>query len=362
MRISRCLSYMTIAFVSAVILCACNAESTGSNAEPTVPATAVGEIAEDTSEDDGTDGLGDTFKGETKPPADDGETGIDLVMFMGQYNMSGEGGDASLAPKVAQEAGMEFRAVSDPTRLYPIEEPFGVAENNPSGLNEFPGVKKGSLVSAFVNEYYNLTGRKIIAVSASMSNADMDIWTSDGVKSDVRQRLSSAMSYLESNGYKADHVYILWLHGESDAIKGSAANSYTESLENVMKPLFSDGVEKVFIITPGRTIDYTDIYHTIIKAQTDLCRESSRYAAATTVLSRVSTEYMVDQYHYNQHVLNYVGTVAAGAVAYYTLNGVEKIVYDYADGEYIVPKGVSRDSQPEEDIVYPSEIDINEMY
>lgn len=349
-----------------MMLCACNAGNGAQSAaniqgneEPTPTVTPTSETVETSPADGETEGYGDTFQGKKHSP-EEGNV-VDLIMFMGQYNMSGEGGDATHAPKVTEEAGMEFRPISDPTRLYRIEEPFGANENNPTGLNEFPGVKKGSLVSSFVNEYHDLTGRRVIAVSASMSNADMEIWTSEGVMTDVRQRLENSVSYLENNGYKIGHIYGLWLHGEADGLKGSTADSYKNSLEKIMTPMFKAGLEKLFVITPGRTIDYTDIYHTIVESEIDLCKKNNHYAIATTVLSKVSTEYMVDQYHYNQHVLNYVGQEAAKSVAYYTQNNVEKIVYDFKEGEYIVPNGVDKNSQMLEEPVHPSDVDINKL-
>ena len=368
MKIRNVFKYILTALMISAILCGCNngsasQSSTGSSGAEAINPTSTPKTTESGSEDDETDGIGDTFIGETqKPDEEKGSEELDIIMFMGQYNMSGEGGDASLAPKVKETAGMEFRAVSDPTRLYQIAEPFGSNENDPSGLNEFPGVKKGSLVSSFVNEYHSLTGRKVIAVSASMSNADMEIWTSQGVMTDVKHRLNAAISFLKDNDCKIGHVYALWRHGETDGLKGSTADSYRKSLDKLMSSLFKEGLEEVFIITPGRTIDYKDVNDTVIKAQTDLCRESKYYTVATTVLSGVSPEYMVDQYHYNQHVLNYVGTEAAKSVAYYTLNNTKKIVYDYKTGEYIVPNGIAENSQEKDAPQYPSEIDINELY
>ena len=50
-------------------------------------------------------------------------------------------------------AGARFFAISDPTRLYPIAEPFGALENNPTGIFE-PNMKTGSLVTSFVNTYF----------------------------------------------------------------------------------------------------------------------------------------------------------------------------------------------------------------
>ena len=314
-------------------------------------------------------------KGDTEEKSDDKEDSldlspdqsntdkdIDLIYFMGESNMSGFGGEASIAPMVSADAGVEFRAESDPNRFYPISEPFGENENHPGGLEDFPGAKKGSMVSSFVNEYHELTGRRVVAVSASMGSTDMDKWTSDEVMTDVKQRFDVTMSYLKDNGYEAGHIYVVWLQGESDGLKGAAEETYKEYLELFMKPLFKNGLEKVFIITPGRTIDYSDVYQNVINTQIDLCTKDDHYALATTVLPKVSTEFMTDQYQYNQHVLNYVGTEAAKAVAYYTENGVKKIVYDFKQGRYVVPKGVKEDSQEKEELVYPSELDIDVLY
>lgn len=45
-------------------------------------------------------------------------------------------------------------------------EPFGVNENNPDGIYE-PGMKTGSMVTAFMNAYYTRANTSIIGVSAS---------------------------------------------------------------------------------------------------------------------------------------------------------------------------------------------------
>ena len=73
-------------------------------------------------------------------------TTYDLFLFAGQSNMAGRGIACTQFPEGAPDlisgAGAEFRAISDPTRLYPIEEPFGALENNPTGIFE-PGMKTG---------------------------------------------------------------------------------------------------------------------------------------------------------------------------------------------------------------------------
>ena len=84
----------------------------------------------------------------------------DLILFAGQSNMAGRGIVTDKwpqkAPVLVKGAGYEYRAITAPDRLCPIEEPFGADENNPDGIFE-PGMKNRSMVTAFVNEYYKLT-------------------------------------------------------------------------------------------------------------------------------------------------------------------------------------------------------------
>lgn len=339
------------------------------------------EVAEPETED--TDDLGETFDGEVQEPDDEedfeeesdqeealdedeteqetqDENLVDLIFFMGQSNMSGCGGDASLAPAVAEEAGMEYRSVSDPTRLYPLTEPFGINENRIGGLIEYPNGKKGSLVSAFINEYYALTGRRVVAVSASKGETSIDDFTQDNIMADIASRYAFSKSYLSNNGYTLGHIYVVWLQGESDALEKVDPEVYRTKLDDFMRPLFIDGLEKVFIITPGRTYDYKNLYSSIIDMQKKICIESDYYALATTVLTGVSTEYMTDMYHYNQHVLNLVGQEAAKSVAFYATFNTKRVVYDYREQNYIVPNGADLSVQvPEEPVDLTK---INEEY
>ena len=95
----------------------------------------------------------------------------DILLFMGQSNMAGRGDD-QLAPKVLPGAAWEYRAVTEPDRLVPLVEPFGVNENREGGVWE-PGMKTGSMVAAFVNACYRKTGRPVIAVSCSKGGSSI---------------------------------------------------------------------------------------------------------------------------------------------------------------------------------------------
>ena len=128
----------------------------------------------------------------------DGKVVVDIIMFMGQSNMSGCGGDASQAPIVKPGAAYDFRAISDPTRLYSIAEPFGINENQVGGIVEYPGGKKGSLVSAFANTYYQETGVPMIAVSASAGATTTEYWTRQAIVYDFVERHQRAKIWLEA--------------------------------------------------------------------------------------------------------------------------------------------------------------------
>lgn len=263
---------------------------------------------------------------------------VDLIFFMGQSNMSGCGGDYTQAPAITPGAGYEFRAVTDPFGLHDIVEPFGFAESIPGAIWDVPGAKRGSLVTSFVNEYYQETGRCVIAVSASAGGTTTANWLSPGFVTDISLRMENAQKYLSSNGYTVKNQYVIWLQGESDALNKTNTEVYKTNMDDIMRPLFIGGFSKVFIITPGQINTNSHFFDNIIDCQIEMCRESGYYALATTALCDVPVSYMVDEWHYNQKVLNMIGKEAADAVAYYTNTGKEMCIYDYKHDTTFVPK------------------------
>ena len=289
-------------------------------------------LLEDDEEEEGPDESGTIVMHDGKPV-------IDLIFFMGQSNMSGAGGDKELAPPVTEGHGYEFRAISDPTRLYNIEEPFGKNESFIGGICDIPGAKKGSIVSCFANEYYALTGVPIVGVSASQGATTTEIWQSAGFQIDMQQRYDITVNWLNDNGYYIRNRYVVWFQGESDAANHVQPEIYNTNMDNIIRPLFIKGLNKVFIITPGRTLSIKNYFDDIINQQLDMCRESGYYALGTNILSDVSAEYMVDEWHYNQLVLNIIGIETAKSVACYTLNRKERIDYDYENDRVYIPNG-----------------------
>ena len=310
-----------------------------------IPDEETEEDTEDVSEDE--DSADQDITIDIKPETEEEEPeeitpssskDVDLIFFMGQSNMSGCGGDATQAPTVIQGAGYEYKAVMDPFNLNEIKEPFGYGEGVVGGICDAWDGKKGSLVSSFVNEYYKKTGHVVIAVSASAGATSTEDWLTTGFVTDLSTRMNNAQTYLKDNGYNVMNQYVVWLQGESDALDGVSFEEYKSNMDTIIRPLFIGGFTKVFVITPGRIKSNSNFFNNIIAAQIDMCRTSGYYALASTMLCSVSTSYMVDEWHYNQKVLNLLGEEAADSVAYYTNEKKEMCVYDYKNDTTYIPE------------------------
>lgn len=258
---------------------------------------------------------------------------VDLVMFMGQSNMSGTG-DSEKAPVVIEGAGYEFRAISDPTKLYPIEEPFGQNENNEEGVDD-EDLKTGSLVSSFVNSYYSGSGVPVIAVSASAGGSTLHSWREDGVLlPDAVNRYNMAKEWLTDNGYVIRHSYMVWLQGESDGNKQTSKEDYIVSMKDIFSIMKDSGVEKCFMIRIGIRTQEPGMYDTIIEAQTELCRDNKDFILVSTKaveLERLGL--MRDEVHYTQGGLNLIGEEAGANMAYYVKTGMTPSLYDYQNDD-----------------------------
>lgn len=280
-------------------------------------------VDEDNTSEDGTeqnDSEGAANEEETSEPDSSADTGknVDLIFFMGQSNMAGYGGDASLAPAVSEDAGMEFRAVSDPTKLYPLKEPFGINENKAGGLDDSVslGVKKGSLVSSFVNTYHANTGHKVVAVSASIGGMAMDLWLNGNRLNDCVGRITTSISWLQANGYTINHTYMVWYQGESDIGRMVPVSEYEGNFKKFMNAMMGAGVQQIFLIVPKRMGTAGDA---ICDFQEQICREDSHYTLGSTLPSDYAdVSYTVDTIHYKQEVLNIFGEDAGKSAAAYT--------------------------------------------
>ena len=250
---------------------------------------------------------------------------VDLFLFMGQSNMAGRGivtGEhAEGAPKLTEGAGYEYRAVSSPGKLYPIEEPFGCLENREGGIDD-GDMKTGSLVTAFANTYYEKTGIPIVGISASKGGSRIDQWQPKGdFLEDTIERLHAAEAYLAEKHYDVRHRFILWGQGESDGDIGKSGELYRKEFERMLDAMLKEGIEKCFLIRIGNyngteAVDYKEI----MEAQDIIAQTNPDVVVVSKSFAKMKERgLMKDEFHYFQEAYNFVGREAGENVGQYVL-------------------------------------------
>lgn len=242
----------------------------------------------------------------------------DLFLFMGQSNMAGRGVTCSRFPQSAPAclpgAGWEFRAVSDPNRLYPAAEPFGALENRPGGIFE-PGMKTGSMVTAFINAYFEETSTPVIGVSVSKGGSSIREWQPGSpFLEDALLRLRTTEKYLSANRIPIRRRFVLWCQGETDGDLGTVPSIYEEDFLRMLEALLSEGIEHLFLIRIGSynaaataglpAPDYAPIQ----RAQDYLADTCTQVTMVSRLFSGMLKQgLMKDAFHYYQHAYNLVG-------------------------------------------------------
>ena len=241
---------------------------------------------------------------------------VDLVIFAGQSNMSGRGGDAKAAPGVPVDTGYEFRYGTCPTGMYPVTEPFGIYSNG--YLCDPPALRGGSLVSAFMNAYYKGTGVPVLGFSAARGGSSIAYWQSAPVQAELSQKLDVIKAWCASNHIYIRKIYAVWLQGETDGVANVEKNAYKNGLSNVFAPLYSKGLSQVFVITTGQYVGLPGTYDKVIEAQLELCSQNPHFSLGSDALRTLPANYLADGCHYNQSALNLVGTQCGNVAATYT--------------------------------------------
>ncbi|HOP11067.1 MAG TPA: sialate O-acetylesterase [Oscillospiraceae bacterium] len=243
---------------------------------------------------------------------------VDLVIFMGQSNMSGRG-NAAESVVCKSGHGYEFRAISDPDWLHDIVEPFGLDERNPeSGVDDH--AMSGSMVSALCEAYFSLTNIPIVAVSCSMGGTNTDFWHPDKPPiQDAKARLKAADLFLARNGFIVRHRFMVWCQGEQDGGAGLPGEEYITRFNAILDRMKMAGIEKCFVIQIGHRSDADD-FDEIIAAQEKLCRENPDAVLVSTKLAELR-DWMKDRSHFTQQAYNIAGTDAGLNMARFVLTG-----------------------------------------
>ena len=250
----------------------------------------------------------------------------DLILFMGQSNMSGAGGNAKEAPELIKGAGYEYRAITQPKELVVLTEPFGAEEHKEGFLDDRGLIERvGSLVTSFVNAYYKETKERVVAVSASRGSAQISSFNNYLVE-DVIERLEGAKRTMMEQQVNIRHIYMVWFQGETDAYVETPQEQYIGGMQKLLNTLQPYGVEKCFVIQIGNVVMGDEIVDTtkMHEIQETLCETDENFVLVSTLPKELSEPpYMEDQIHFTQQGLNLIGEDAGKAAGNYVKVVVE---------------------------------------
>lgn len=270
---------------------------------------------------------------------------VDVIIFMGQSNMAGRG-DASLAIPCGEGHAYEFKAVTDPTRLYPLEEPFGQKENN-VGLSDISGKeykKTGGPVSAFCEAYYQATKVPVVAVSASQGGTNSSEWQAGyALIGEAKNRLELCLNYMYSQDeFEVRNIFMVWLQGEGDAGNGMQYEEYNANMRNIVDEMKTVGVEHCYVISIGtymKSLNPTryDLYLAFGEMQARMCENHDDMTHVSRKLALMPESMMHLNNHYKQEAYNIMGNDAGKNTAYHVLTGKAPVCEPYIEGETAVP-------------------------
>lgn len=251
---------------------------------------------------------------------------VDLIVFAGQSNMCGSGGNASLAPTPKKGTAYEFDITTKSKRTILMKEPFGEGTNRANGL-ESSGMysTKGTLVSAFCINYYKQTKTPVVGLSCAWGGSSTNTWLNRGLLTKTQKNLKLAKKQLKKNKIKIRHIYMVWYQGESDAMQSISESTYISRMKKIYKKMKRIGVEKVFVIRIGHNLAAPDMNYSIMKAQDKLCSQNKNFV----LVSKKASKYLdrscySDTIHLNQKSLNAVGYEAGKTAGKYVKKHTKK--------------------------------------
>lgn len=238
---------------------------------------------------------------------------MDMLWFAGQSNMEGqtEGTPADCSPvEGVQEYKYQTRS------FVSLHHPAGEdVPPNLFGAND----GYGSLLPDFCRSYRKVRQVPVIAVHTAKGATTIDDWEPAGQL--YQAAVSKLKAALEDASEKPEHLYFVWLQGESDAVRGLSEEEYYQKLMAFKNALKSEcGVERFGIIRVGYfTCDGKD--EPIIAAQEKLVQDDSDFLMLTRVTGRLSRNpaYLnpTAAGHYNNAAMTIIGTEAGAMLGNY---------------------------------------------
>ena len=239
----------------------------------------------------------------------------DVIIFGGQSNMQGQT-ESLPEPNDPVEGAVEFRFYED--SFIPLQHPVG--EQMHSGICCLAASKgHGGLAPAFCRAYHEKTGRQVVAIHAARGATTIAEWLYGTQLSHNLRRKGKAGIAKAREEYDVQHVYYVWLQGESDALIDTTEDEYLERLieyKNQVKEFL--GIDRFGIIKVGYFIKH-EACEAIMRAQKKAVEIDSDFAMLTEVCAALSlNQQYINPFaegHYNNRAMEIIGSEAGQALA-----------------------------------------------
>lgn len=252
---------------------------------------------------------------------------IDVLIFGGQSNMQGET-ECLPSPNDPVENALEYKYLTD--SLVPVTHPAG--EDIEDGLLWGADKGFGSLVPDLCKAYVETAQKPVVAIHAARGATMVSEWLKGTPRYECSlQKIKGGIEKAKKLG-EIDHIYYMWLQGESDAIFRTSCEDYKKMLTDFKNDLKADaGIEKFGIIEVGyfcATVRWlTDrtkedgrlCDEVIMQAQEQLPLEDNDFVMLTQVCKELSLDakYINPDAdgHYNNKAMARIGQEAGTALA-----------------------------------------------
>lgn len=251
---------------------------------------------------------------------------MDVLIFMGQSNMQGSTGEKCDFP--LDENLFEYRYLTD--EIVPLTSPVG--ETIGEEVLGAATLGNGSLVPFFCKAYAEKRKGKVLAIHTARSGTNIDEWKSGEERFNVAVAKIKAGLNKANEMEKTERVAVVWLQGESDALRYLPKKDYAEKLtafKNALKEEFN--FDKFGIIKTGYFAAYSGWVEgtfeekkaadeEIMAAQEEVAKEDTDFTVLTDVTKKLSVD---DRYlnpkeggpHYNNAGMQIIGEAAGAALA-----------------------------------------------
>lgn len=251
---------------------------------------------------------------------------MDVLIFMGQSNMQGSTGErCDFAPR---ENVYEYRYLTD--ELVSLVSPVGETLND--NVLAAAALGNGSLIPFFCQAYEEKRKCKTVAIHVAKGATNIDEWQSGTERFALAvAKIKAGLNRVDATE-KTDKVAVIWLQGESDALRFLPRNEYRDkliALKNDLKAQFR--FDRFGVIKTGYFAAYADwgegsfeekklADEQIMAAQEDAAEADPDFAVLTDVTKELSVDarYLNPEEsgpHYNNAGMQIIGNAAGSALA-----------------------------------------------